>query len=92
MHAAFAFSLRNFKNVIKEKRGFVGREHYPIKEVIIVAKKCYRPGEKAPQSGQYKNTSTGYEVTVVKGEPLPPTPKSGQCYILVDKTKHKSNK
>jgi len=53
-------------------------------------KKRYSPGEKAPASGQYKNTFTGTEVTTVKGEPLPPTPKSGQKYVLVDKTKHGS--
>ena len=47
------------------------------------------PGTKASTSGQYKNTTTKTEVTVTKGEPLPPTPKSGQGYVLVDKTKHK---
>lgn len=52
-------------------------------------KKRYSPGETVPKSGQYKNTSTRTEVTSVKGEPLPPTPKSGQKYVLVDKTKHK---
>jgi hypothetical protein len=25
----------------------------------------------------------------VRGEPLPPTPKSGQTYTIADKTKHK---
>jgi len=54
-----------------------------------LAKKVFKPGQKAPVSGQYKNTETGYEVTVTKGEPLPPTPKKGQGYTLVDKTKHK---
>jgi hypothetical protein len=47
-----------------------------------------RPGIKAPASGQYQNQTTKKEVTVVKNEPLPPTPKSGQSYKLVDKTKH----
>ncbi|HVE45524.1 MAG TPA: hypothetical protein VNA57_02090 [Acidimicrobiales bacterium] len=50
--------------------------------------KALKPGETAPSSGQYKNTGTGKEVTVVKGEPLPPTPRPGQSYKLVDKTKH----
>lgn len=54
-----------------------------------MAGKTYKPGQKAPHSGQYKNKSTKTEVTVVKGEPLPPTPKSGQGYTLTDKTKHK---
>ncbi len=51
--------------------------------------KTLPPGTKADASGQYKNTTTKTEVTVTKGEPLPPTPKSGQGYVLVDKTKHK---
>lgn len=55
----------------------------------MAGKKRYKPGQEVPTSGQYKNTSTGTEVTSVKGERLPPTPKSGQNYVLVDKTKHK---
>ena len=54
-----------------------------------------KPGEKAPASGQYeiigpRGGATGNERTVTKGEPLPPTPKSGETYVLVDKTKHKT--
>ena len=49
----------------------------------------FKPGDEAPRSGQYRNTTTGHEVTVVRGEPLPPTPKSGQRYTLVDPTRHK---
>lgn len=52
--------------------------------------KKYKPGEIAPTSGQYKNSSTKTEVTVVKGEPMPPTPGKGQNYTLVDPTKHKN--
>ena len=52
-------------------------------------KKYFKPGEKAKVSGQYKNTQTKKEVTVTSGEPLPPTAKKGQKYILVDPTKHK---
>jgi hypothetical protein len=51
--------------------------------------KGLRPGEKAPASGQYKNTRTRTEVTSVKGEPLPPGPK-GSKFNLVDTTKHKN--
>lgn len=47
------------------------------------------PGTKAPASGQYRNNVTRTEVTVVRGEPLPPTPKPGQTYTIADKTKHK---
>jgi hypothetical protein len=32
------------------------------------------------------------EVTVVKGEPLPPTPKKNMGYVLVDATKNKSGR
>jgi len=56
----------------------------------------HRPGQKAPVSGQYeivgpKGGKTGAEVTVTKGETLPPTPKAGQSFVLVDKTKHESD-
>jgi len=47
------------------------------------------PGTPAPKSGQYRNPATGTEVTTTRGEPLPPTPKPGQRYNLVDPTKHK---
>lgn len=50
--------------------------------------KNLKPGTLAPASGQYKNSTTGFEVTVVRNEPLPPTDKKGQTYDLVDKTKH----
>lgn len=49
----------------------------------------FKPGSPAPISGQYKNPSTGTEVTAVEGKPLPPTPKPGEHYVLVDPTKHK---
>lgn len=53
------------------------------------------PGEKAKHSGQYeiigpRGGHTGKERTVVKGEPLPPTPKPKQSYILTDPTKNKA--
>lgn len=51
--------------------------------------KTLKPGSPAPASGQYKNPSTGTEVTSIKGRPLPPTPGAGQGYKLVDPTKHK---
>lgn len=57
----------------------------------------YRPGEKAKTSGQYgiygsRGGNTGEERTVTKGEPLPPTPKSGMTYKLNDATKHKGKR
>ena len=49
--------------------------------------KTYKPGEKAPHSGEYeikgpRGGDTGQERTGVKGKPLPPTPKAGQNYSL----------
>ncbi|WP_454149565.1 YjzC family protein [Microbacterium lacticum] len=54
---------------------------------------AYRPGQSAPRSGQYEQVGprggrTGAERTVTRGEPLPPTPKPGMGYLLVDPTKH----
>ena len=49
-----------------------------------------RPGHEAPKSGQYQiigpRGGAGPERTVVRGEPLPPTPKPGSTYRLVDPT------
>lgn len=59
-------------------------------------KNILRPGHIAPVSGQYgiigqQNKVIG-ERTAVKGEHLPPTPKKGQRYRLIDKTRTKINK
>ncbi len=58
--------------------------------------KGLRPGQKAPNSGQYQQVGPrggkGKEVTVTKGEPMPPSPKSGTTYTLVDPTNNKSGK
>jgi hypothetical protein len=52
------------------------------------------PGSKAPSSGQYiqigPRGGKGKEVTVVKGERLPPAPFTGATYKIVDRTKNKS--
>ena len=63
----------------------------------MAGKSSHKPGNIAPRSGQYgiigpKGGRTGEERTVTRGEPLPPTPKPGQRYKMVDPTKHKSNK
>ena len=51
------------------------------------------PGTRALESGQYEivrgGKGTGEERTVTKREPLPPPPKTGDRYRLVDKTKHR---
>jgi len=53
-----------------------------------------KPGETAHASGQYQEIGPrgrkGREVTVVKGEPLPPTTVPGSTYKLVDRTRNKS--
>lgn len=56
-----------------------------------------KPGTKAPASGQYgvigpRGGKINHEVTVVKGEPMPPTQKSGQRYVLNDRTNNKSGR
>jgi hypothetical protein len=56
--------------------------------------KGLKPGQKAPASGQYlqrgPHVRKGREVTVVKGEPLPPAPGRGFTYDLVDRTRNKA--
>lgn len=53
-----------------------------------------KPGQIAPRSGQYEIRGPrggevgGAERTVTRGEPLPPTPKPGQRYVLTDPTNH----
>ncbi|CDM59891.1 hypothetical protein LPU83_pLPU83a_0050 (plasmid) [Rhizobium favelukesii] len=59
--------------------------------------KTFKPGQTAPRSGQYgilgtRGGDTGKERTVTRGEPMPPTPKSGQTYKLVDATRNKSGR
>lgn len=60
----------------------------------MAKKSGFRPGETAPNSGQYREIGPrgrkGREVTTTKGEPLPPTTKPGSTYQLVDPTKNKS--
>lgn len=57
----------------------------------------FKPGEKVPASGQYgivgsRGGKTNKEVTSVKNERFPPTPKPGQTYELNDPTRNKSGK
>lgn len=56
----------------------------------------FKPGEKAPASGQYGQIGPrggkGREITAVKGEPLPPTTSKGSTYTLVDPSKNKSGR
>ena len=61
-----------------------------------MAKKNLKPGQPAPNSGQYEQVGPrggkGKEITAVKGKPLPPTPKPGGTYKLVDPIDNKSGK
>ena len=59
--------------------------------------KNLKPGQKAPASGQYQEIGprggkTNHEVTVVKGEPMPPTREKGRSYQISDRSKNKSGK
>jgi hypothetical protein len=59
--------------------------------------KPLKPGQPAPASGQYERVGprggrTGDERTVTRGEPLPPTTKPGERYILVDRTRHRRSR
>ena len=62
----------------------------------MLKRRRLQPGVKAPRSGQYQQIGPrggkGKEVTVVKGEPLPPSPSKGGTYKLVDATKNKSGR
>jgi hypothetical protein len=58
-----------------------------------MSSKSWKPGEKAPRSGQYQivgpRGGKGPERTVVKDEPFPPTRRQGEEFVLVDPTKTK---
>lgn len=52
----------------------------------------FRPGEKVPASGQVRRVGSTTEVTVVQGEPFPPTPAKGGKFVYTDVTKHKEGR
>ncbi|ADP78101.1 hypothetical protein FraEuI1c_0013 [Pseudofrankia inefficax] len=54
--------------------------------------KPVKPGTPAPASGQYRPKGGGAEVTVPKGHRLPPTPRPGQVWKIVDRTKNASGR
>lgn len=58
-----------------------------------MAKAPLTPGTPAPRSGQYQiigpRGGQGAERTSTQGNPLPPTPKPGSTYVLVDATRTK---
>jgi len=59
--------------------------------------KTYKPGTKAPASGQYeivgpKGGRIGVERTATRGNTLPPTPHEGQGYRIADRTRNRSGR
>jgi len=51
-----------------------------------------KPGATVPESGIYRNQTTGDRVTVNRGDPFPPTPAAGQRYVpekLTDPKHHR---
>ena len=62
-----------------------------------MSSKTLKPGQKASRSGQYeiigsRGRRTGIERTVTRGEPLPPSLRSGQRFQLADATKYGARK
>jgi hypothetical protein len=59
-------------------------------------KKRLKPGQIAPASGQYETVGPkggrGNEVTMTKGRPLPPAPRSGSTYKLKRRARNKSGR
>lgn len=48
-----------------------------------------KTGGVAPASGQYRANGTGLEITLTKGERVPPHTGKARNFTLVDPTKHK---
>jgi hypothetical protein len=61
--------------------------------ITKMAKAPLTPGTSTPRSGQYQiigpRGGQGPERTSIQGHPLPPTPKPGSTYVLVDPTRTK---
>jgi hypothetical protein len=49
-----------------------------------------RTGEVTPVSGQYRVAGTYFEITLSKGDRVPPYRGEAKSFVLVDKTKHRS--
>ncbi len=52
----------------------------------------FAPGTRAPASGRVKVPGSLWEVTVVAGKRLPPTPRRGDRFVYVDVTRHAPRK
>ena len=59
-----------------------------------MSNKPLKPGQSAPASEIIgpRGGRTGTERTVVRGEPLPPTPGPGQGYVLTDRTRNEAGR
>ncbi len=53
------------------------------------SKTTTKTGQKAPASGQYRPKGTKHEITLSKGDRVPPYEGDAKTFVLVDKTKHK---
>jgi hypothetical protein len=51
-----------------------------------------KTGKKTPVSGQYRASGTKYEITLTKGNKVPPYRGKAKTFVLSDKTKHKKSK
>ncbi len=49
-------------------------------------KPTVKPGQKVPDSGIYKSSISGQKSTLVKNEPAPPTPRSGEKWKQIVNT------
>ncbi len=54
-----------------------------------MANKIVRTGGIAPISGQYRPSKTKTEITLSKGDRVPPFGGKAETFKLMDKTKHK---
>lgn len=48
-----------------------------------------KTGDTASTSGQYRVSGTKQEITLSKGDRVPPHGGKAQTFVLVDKTRHK---
>jgi len=49
-----------------------------------------KTGGTAPKSGQYQASGSKQEITLSKGNRVPPHGGKAKTFVLVDKTKHKA--
>jgi transcriptional regulator with XRE-family HTH domain len=74
------------RQVVHEGRLIKGEPHIQFHGTASL-----RPGQIAPRSGRYQQIGPrggrGKEITVVKGEALPPTPREKMTYVIVSSSK-----